>query len=151
MGVAGNGMVPLILFIVLGILVLAATEVHERRRKPQAAGPEQRAERPEGCCGEHLVCERETLLQTEPQIVYYDDEELDALADTDPGSYTAAQHHALRQVFDTLAESDVAGWCRSLQMRHIELPPDIREEALMIVREQRATSSTQNRPSYPLS
>lgn len=94
-------------------------------------------DRPEGCCGEHLVCERETLLQTNAEIVYYDDEELDALADTDPKDYSEAQHAQLREVFETLKEEDVPGWCRSLQLRRIQLPDDIKDEALMIVRERR--------------
>lgn len=132
-------MLPLILFIILGIIVLVATEWHERQKKkrPVSANPAQTA-RPEGCCGEHLVCERETLLQTNAVPEYYDDEELDALADMDPKDYSDAQHEAIAHIFNTLQESDVPGWCRSLQLRHIELPADIREEALMIVRERRA-------------
>lgn len=144
-------MIPLILFIVLGLVVLVATEWHERSKR-KAAGEatasgagetvasEQANERPEGCCGEHLVCERETLLQTNAEIVYYDDEELDALAGIAPEEYTPEQQEALRAVFRSLQESDVAGWCRSVQMRNIALPPDIREEALLIVRERRHLS-----------
>ena len=89
------------------------------------------------CCGQHLVCERDTLLQTNAQIDYYDDEELDTLAGIDPADYSETQHTMLREVFDTLQERDVAGWVRSLQFRNIALPQDIREEALMIVRERR--------------
>ncbi len=129
-------MLPLILFVALGILVLVATEIHERYKKKRSAYPVHNT-RPEGCCGEHLVCEKETLLQTNAEIVYFDDEELDALADVDPSNYTPEQHDAISAVFNTLRESDVPGWCRSLQLRHIELPADIREEALMIVRERR--------------
>jgi len=121
--------------------VLVATELHERHKKLQAGtqhGTKPVESRPEGCCGEHLVCERETLLQTNAKPEYYDDEELDALADTDPETYTESQHDAIAQIFNSLQESDVPGWCRSLQLRHIELPPDIREEALLIVRERRS-------------
>ena len=64
-------------------------------------------------------------------------EELDALADTDPADYSEAQHAQLREVFETLQEADVPGWCRSLQLRRIQLPDDIKDEALMIVRERR--------------
>lgn len=136
-------MIPLILFIGLVIVVLVLTEIRERKRKRSqltnhqspVTNPEN--SRPEGCCGEHLVCERETLLQTNAEIVYYDDEELDALAGIDPENFTAEQHQAIREVFSTLQESDVPGWCRSLQLRNIALPSDIREEALLIVRERR--------------
>ena len=133
-------MIPLIAFIVLVVVVLVLIEIRERRRakKPTANSQQPTAEqRPEGCCGEHLVCERETLLQTNAKIDYYDDEELDSLAGVDPSDFTAEQHQAIREVFSTLNEADVPGWCRSLQLRDITLPPDIREEALLIVRERR--------------
>ena len=140
-------MIPLILFIVLGVVILVLTEVHERQKKAkrQASSAESQQptpdSRPEGCCGEHLVCERETLLQTNAKIEYYDDEELDTLAGIDPAEYSPAQLNLFRDVFSTLQEADVPGWCRSLQLRNIALPPDIREEALLIVRERRAKSS----------
>ena len=129
-------MLPLILFIVLAFVIVVLFEIRERQRakKPQTPKIDNR---PEGCCGEHLVCERETLLQTNAKIEYYDDEELDALAGIEPTQFTPAQHAALREVFSSLQESDVPGWCRSLQLRNITLPPDIREEALLIVRERR--------------
>ena len=133
-------MLPLIIFIGLVVVVLVLIEIRERKRakKPSVVSDQLSAEqRPEGCCGEHLVCERETLLQTNAQIEYYDDEELDVLAGIDPAEFTSEQHEAIRNVFSTLQEADVPGWCRSLQLRNITLPPDIREEALLIVRERR--------------
>jgi hypothetical protein len=135
-------MLPLVLFIALGIVVLVATEIHERQQKTAASRGERSAQkptaRPEGCCGEHLVCERETLLQTNAKIEYYDDEELDALSGIAPADYTEAQAEEVRTVFRSLREADIAGWCRSMQLRNISLPEDVREEALMIVRERRA-------------
>jgi hypothetical protein len=77
------------------------------------------------------------LLQTNAEIIYYDDEELDALAGIDPEQYTPEQVAAIQHVFATLQERDVPGWCRSMQLRNIALPLDIREEALFIVRERR--------------
>lgn len=133
-------MLPLILFIVLAIVIVILFEIRERQRArkgSESSVQENASARPDGCCGEHLVCERETLLQTNAEIIYYDDEELDELAGIDPNDYTSEQHKALRAVFSTLQEKDVPGWCRSLQLRNILLPSDIREEALLIVRERR--------------
>ena len=139
-------MAPLLLFISLTMLIVVLFEIRERRRARAQQSPDTQASdstpssdntRPEGCCGEHLVCERETLLQTNAQIEYYDDEELDALADIAPEQYTESQYQMLREVFDSLSEKDVPGWCRSIQLRRIQLPQDIREEALLIVRERR--------------
>lgn len=130
-------MIPLILFIALGLLILVAFEWRARKAK-KTNQPESIVQPSDGeCCGQHLVCERETLLQTNAQIEYYDDEELDTLADIAPQNYTREQYQAIREVFDSLKEKDVPGWCRSIQLRHIELPQDIREEALLIVRERR--------------
>ena len=136
-------MLELGLFIVLVLFVLVMTEVHERRKKRDKSGKPVDSDkpsiptRPEGCCGTHLVCEKESLLQTNAKPEYYDDEELDSLAGIAPEQFTAEQHNAILQVFDTLQEKDVPGWCRSLQLRNIQLPADIRDEALLIVREQR--------------
>ena len=130
-------MISLLLFIVLGIVILVAFEW--RARKTNSNRPSSVSDRSSDgeCCGQHLVCERETLLQTNAQIEYYDDEELDALAGVAPQNYTREQYRAIREVFDSLKEKDVPGWCRSIQLRNIQLPEDIREEALFIVRERR--------------
>ncbi len=133
-------MVELILFVALGLGILIAFEVRARKQGKEAEGQKGKEAVSDGCCGAHLVCERETLLQTNAEIVYYDDEELDELAGIAPEEYTDKQHDTIADVFHTLQEKDVPGWCRSLQLRHIELPLDIREEALLIVRERRAWS-----------
>ncbi len=86
------------------------------------------------------MCEQDTLLQATDEVIYYDDEELDVLADRDPSDYTEQEYEQIAYVFHTLLDSDIIGWCRSLQLRHIELPSDLRDEALIIVREQRGLS-----------
>ena len=45
----------------------------------------------DGCCGEHLVCERETLLQTNAKVEYYDDEEEED--DEDEGAEAPEESH----------------------------------------------------------
>ena len=141
-------MIPLILFVCLGIAILIIFEIRARKEKnsntellndaEQATdvATEQRSE-DDGCCGEHLVCERETLLQTNAKVEYYDDEELDQLIGIAAENYTDQQYQMIREVFNTLKPSDVPGWVRSIQLRNIQLPLDIREEALLIVVERR--------------
>jgi hypothetical protein len=77
------------------------------------------------------------LLNKTLQVEYYDDEELDVLAGIKHEDYTLQQVELLEHVFYTLKEKDVAGWLRSLQARNIQLPDDLREEALLIVSERR--------------
>ncbi len=141
-----SSILPLILFVALGIIILIVFEIRARKEKNNTKllnstegaqnNTEQRSD-DDGCCGEHLVCERETLLQTNAKVEYYDDEELDALIGIDAEDYTKEQYQMIRDVFETLKASDVPGWVRSIQLRNIQLPLDIREEALLIVVERR--------------
>jgi len=138
-------MLELVLFISLGILILVLFELRARKQSNSDSAITSNSPQDgltssasaEECCGQHLVCERESLLQTNAEIEYFDDEELDLLAGINPDDYTQQQHEALRAVFDTLQEKDVPAWCRSIQLRNIQLPSDIREEALLICRERR--------------
>ena len=143
-----SSILPLILFVCLGIAILIIFEV--RARKQQRSDSERStassvndlqqsdlSSSDDGCCGEHLVCERETLLQTNAKVEYYDDEELDSLIGIPAEDYTEEQYQMIREVFNTLQAKDVPGWVRSIQLRNIQLPLDIREEALLIVVERR--------------
>ncbi|MCM1483840.1 MAG: phospholipase [Muribaculaceae bacterium] len=92
----------------------------------------------EQCCGMHITCERDSLLASvSPTIEYYDDEELDAYQGTSPDAYSPQAVEEFRNVLLTLLPDDIAGWARSLQLRGIELPSEVREELLLIVSEER--------------
>ena len=146
-----SSILPLLLFVALGIVILIIFEVRARKQQranselserpitnSEASNSREEASNPDdGCCGEHLVCERETLLQTNAKVEYYDDEELDALSGIPAEDYTEEQYQMIREVFNTLQAKDVPGWVRSIQLRNIQLPLDIREEALLIVVERR--------------
>ncbi len=92
----------------------------------------------EECCGMHVTCERDSLLASvSNDIVYYDDEELDSYSGRGADDYTDAEIDQFREVLLTLQPEDIAGWARSVQLRGITLPSEIREELLMIVSEAR--------------
>lgn len=61
-------------------LVLVLVLRFSGKRDAETAAAEV-APRPEGCCGAHEVCEKESLLAavSKGQIEYYEDEELDEL------------------------------------------------------------------------
>ena len=86
----------------------------------------------------HITCEKDSLLAgVSADIVYYDDEELDAYRGMDPTDYTPEQVEEFRDVLLTLLPDDIAGWARSIQLRGIRLPDEVREELIMIVAEER--------------
>jgi hypothetical protein len=124
--------------IILIILIILLVGVAFFVRRVNAQTPEQPpVEIADDCCGSHAVCERDSLLSQTDQIIYFDDEELDALRGIPSCEFTETQISMLENVFYTLREQDVAGWIRSIQLRNIDLPEDIRDQALLIVAERR--------------
>ena len=71
------------------------------------------------------------------QIEYYDDEELDRFKGVEPDAYEDADVEEFREVLYTLQEVEVAGWLRSLQLREVNLPDALKDEAFLIVGERR--------------
>ena len=125
----------LIIILVLFGLILMLTTYISRRKK---TGETEITINEDGeCCGAHEVCDRESLLSASANAEYFDDENLDVLADVQPDKFTEDQLNQLSEVFYTLRESEVAAWLRSLQIRRIQLPLELREQALLIVSERR--------------
>ena len=130
--------------LVLGIVAAVAGIVRNHRLEKKVESGELEA-MPEvnpvdmECCGQHEVCEKESLLAAvSKQIEYYDDEELDRYKDMPGDAYSAEQEEEFRDVFYTMQEEDVAGWVRSLQLRGISLPDNLKDEVFLVVGELRA-------------
>lgn len=95
-------------------------------------------QRSSDCCGQHEVCEKESLLAAvSKEVVYYDDEELDRFAGRRADNYDREETDEFEEILTTLRSEDVAGWVRSLQLRGIELPDALRDEVILIVGERR--------------
>ena len=90
------------------------------------------------CCGQHQICEKESLLAAvSKQIEYYDDEELDRFKGRPSDGYSEEEIEEFRDILYSMQEVDVAGWRRSLQLRGIELPDELKDELFLIVGERR--------------
>lgn len=97
----------------------------------------------EVCCGLHMTCEKDSLLADVSQTIdYFDDEELDRFAGRGSDSYSPQETEEFRDVLLTLLPADIAPWARSIQLRGITLPSEVREELLMIVAEARKDQAT---------
>ena len=129
-------MIALIITLVFFGLVLWVFTYFNRRNKTEET--EITINTDGECCGAHEACDMDTLLTSSEVIEYFEDEELDALAGIEPNDMTEKQTEQLMDVFYTLKEHEVAPWLRSLQLRRIELPIELREQALMIVNERRS-------------
>lgn len=123
----------LVAVAVLTVVLLVVLVVVNRRNQSVAEPPTEKTDRNVECCGAHEVCEAETLLTLSDKIVYYSDEELDLYRGIAPEEYRTEAVEEFREVLLTLQQHEVAGWLKSLQLRRVELPLEIREEALMIM------------------
>lgn len=134
------------LFLVIGLGALAGLWYNHKLRKQLERGeidtmPEIKEVDSE-CCGQHEVCEKESLLAAVSKgIEYYDDEELDAYIGTAPERYTPEEEEQFRDILYTMRDEEVAGWVRSLQLRGIALPNALKDEVYLIIGERRSGAS----------
>ncbi|MBQ4276640.1 MAG: phospholipase [Bacteroidaceae bacterium] len=90
------------------------------------------------CCGQHEVCERDSLLAAvSKEIEYFDDEELDRFRGRSSSDYDEDETDEFREILYSMREAEVAAWVRSLQLRAVELPDALKPEVLLIVSERR--------------
>lgn len=90
------------------------------------------------CCGMHVTCEKDSLLSSVSETIeYYDDEELDRYAGRQANEYSSEEIEEFREILLSLIPEDIAGWGRSIQLRNINLPNEIRDELFMIISEAR--------------
>ena len=135
----------IISLVLLGVIALIAGIIRNKRlqKKIERGELDRMPEVKEvdtECCGQHEVCEKDSLLAAvSKKIEYYDDEELDKYIGTAPDAYTPEQEDEFRDVFYTMQDTDVAGWVRSLQLRGIALPDNIKDEVFLIIGERRLT------------
>lgn len=82
------------------------------------------------CCGLHEVCEKESL-RANQDIDYYEDEELDRFRGMT--TYSAEEVEEFREVLYTMRTDEVAGWLRSLELRQVNLPDELKDEAFLLI------------------
>ena len=113
--------------LIIGLIVLTAIAMavgYARNKKIQKkiesgelqAAPEI-VEADAECCGQHEICEKESLLAAvSKKVEYYDDEELDRFRGHSSDGYSEEEIEEFREVMYTCKEDEVAGWSRSLQL-----------------------------------
>lgn len=88
------------------------------------------------CSGDNGACMHDCMLEAAvKEADYYDDEELDGYRGRPSDGYTDDEAELFREVMLTMRQDEVAGWARSLTLRGI-LPPDqIKDEMIMLMNE----------------
>ncbi len=67
------------------------------------------------------------------EIEYFDDEELDAYKGRTADSYTDDEAEEFREVLYTMRPEEVKDWNRSLILRGVNLPNQLKDEVIMMI------------------
>ena len=119
----------LIILIVVVLFGMGAGYLYNRNVQKKIAGGELKEAPPvitvdSECCGQHAVCEKESLLAAvSKKIEYYDDEELDRYKGRASNAYTDKEIEEFRDILYTM-----------------HLPDEVKDEVFLIVGERRFES-----------
>jgi len=92
----------------------------------------------EGCCGQHAVCEKESLINSfTSEIAYFDDEELDRYSGKASDLYSETEAEEFREIFYSIYDEEKPAWIRSLQLRGVSVPDQIKAEIILFVNDLR--------------
>lgn len=86
------------------------------------------------CNGENQKCEQECMMEAAVNPVeYYDDEELDTFRGRPSDCYSDDEVEQFADVLYTMRQDEVPGWCRSLNLRGVNLPDQLKDEVVMMI------------------
>ncbi len=86
------------------------------------------------CDGHDSRCEQECMMEAAiKDIVYFDDEELDRFSGRRSDSYTDEEAEAFREVLYTMRPEETKEWNRSLILRGVNVPDQVKDELVMLM------------------
>ena len=126
--------VLLIAIVAIAGIAFLTTYIGQRWKSNKGGQEDEVASEPlEECCGAHEVCETDLINKMSEEIIYYEDEELDAYKNFEENDYNDDQIDEFREVLYSLKENEMTAWLRSLELRKIELPSVIKSELVFML------------------
>ncbi len=126
--------VIIIILIALGLFVpllrmfISKDENAPTQPQPQDCGSCSSCDGRSGKCLQDRIIEQAA---TEPE--YFDDEELDEYKGKSSDSYTDEEAERFAEVMYTMRREEVPDWLASLTLRGVNLPDQLKDEAIMLV------------------
>lgn len=128
-------LILLVSLVVLGIVAAVATKMLMRGDGVEPA-PINPGSDCGTCNGDNDKCEQTCMMEAAVKPVeYYDDEELDQYRGRPSDGYTDDEAEQFRDILYTMRQDEVAGWNRSLILRGINLPNQVKDEVVMLIGE----------------
>ena len=85
------------------------------------------------CSGDNEKCEQTCMMEAAVKdIEYFDDEELDRYKGRPSDAYTDDEAEEFREVLESMRPEEVKAWNRSLILREINMPDQIKDEYIML-------------------
>ncbi|MBO1363572.1 hypothetical protein JHU38_07285 [Prevotella sp. A2931] len=120
-----------IILVALGLVTALFTLFSRSADSTEAPVPVQ--ESCNTCNGENDKCEQECMMEAAiKDIEYYDDEELDAFRGRESDTYTEQEVEQFSEVLYTMRPDEVKGWTRSLTLRGVNLPNQLKDEVFAL-------------------
>lgn len=86
------------------------------------------------CSGINDDCEQTCMLEAATkEVEYYDDEELDRFKGKESGEYTDDEAEEFSEVLYTMRPDEAKGWNRSLILRGINVPNQIKDDLITMI------------------
>ncbi len=86
------------------------------------------------CSGSNDDCEQTCMMEAATkEVEYYDDEELDRFKGKESGEYTDDEAEEFSEVLYTMRPDEAKGWNRSLILRGINVPNQIKDDLITMI------------------
>lgn len=123
--------ISILAIVALGIIVMIGTRIFDSKGTDEPIVVP--ASDCSSCDGTNVKCEQVCQMEaaTKP-AEYYDDEELDAFRGRQSDEYNDEETAMFAEVLETLRPDEVRPWSRSLIVRGINMPDQIKDEFIAL-------------------
>ena len=113
--------------VVLGTIALGASLLWDKDAKIEVGAD------CTSCSGNNDKCEQNCMMEAAvKEIEYFDDEDLDQYKGRESDAYTDDEAEEFRNVMETMRPEEVKAWNRSLILRGVNMPDQIKDDYVML-------------------
>ncbi len=117
----------IVALVVLGTIALGASLLWDKDAKIEVGAD------CTTCSGTNDKCEQNCMMEAAvKEIEYFDDEDLDQYKGRESDDYTDDEAEEFRNVMETMRPEEVKAWNRSLILRGVNMPDQIKDDYIML-------------------
>lgn len=126
-------LIGILVIVGMGVIVGASTLISRHNStEPDVVAPA--AGDCATCSGINDDCEQTCMMEAATkEVEYYDDEELDRFKGKESGEYTDDEAEEFSEVLYTMRPNEAKGWNRSLILRGINVPNQIKDDLITMI------------------